>query len=507
MGRGLSKVFINENDMSFYVDSMMKGLSMVEGVTERGEIGKATFVSSWPKFVEYFGGLVDYSDFPLLCQRALARGAGLWVSRVVHYTDVTKKETATAKTAAVTAGPVTFTATSAGAWGNDCTVIIEANEAGGNFFDVAFYSEGILQNSWNGLAVEEVAALSNADIKAGAAKAPEGENLEAGTYRLQGGDNGLTNLGDADYIGDEAAGTGFYVFDEVDDGSLQLAAPDCTALNVAVAGQAYCENRGDLFYVSAVPKGLKPQEAMNYRKGKGSDGSGDGAPFSSSYGALFYPHLKVLDILTDETKIINPTGDILGVFAYSDNAAEEWFAAAGYRRGKINNCLGVEYNVGARAREKEGGLLVENQINPICVFEDAGTVVWGNETLQQTASALREIHIRRLLLVMKKGLAKSCRINLFEPNDPTLWRDTYNMLDPYLRNIKERRGMYDYRLMCDQDAQSVDEAKINTAENIDKGEFHVQIWIKPTRVAKWIIIDLNILKTGAVFADIIGEAA
>lgn len=502
MGRGLSKVFINENDMSFYVDSMMKGLSMVEGTTERGEIGKATFVSSWPKFVEYFGGLVDYSDFPLLCQRALARGAGLWVNRIVHYADVTNAATITAKTATIAAGNIAFTATSPGAWGNDCKVMIEENAGA---FNVAFYAEGFLQDSWSGLAANEVAALKSADIIA--SKIETEEAFAAGTFNLTGGDNGLSGLSDADYIGDEAAGTGFYAFDEVDDGSLQLSAPDCSSFNVAIAGQAYCENRGDLLYLSAIPKGLKPQEAINYRKGKGADGKGDGAPFSSSYGALFYPHLKVLDVLTDETILINPTGDVLGVFAYSDNAAEEWFAAAGYKRGKINNCLGVEYNVGARAREKEGGLLVENQINPICVFEDAGTVVWGNETLQQTASALREIHIRRLLLVMKKGLAKSCRINLFEPNDPTLWRDTYNMLNPYLQNIKERRGMYDYRLMCDQDAQSVDEAKVNTAENIDKGEFHVQIWIKPTRVAKWMIIDLNILKTGAVFADVVGEAA
>ena len=503
MGRGLSKVFINENDMSFYVDSMMKGLSMVEGITERGEIGKAIYISSWPKFVENFGGLIDYSDFPLLCQRALARGAALWVNRVVHYTDVTNPATATAKKASVNVGNIKFTATSAGAWGNDCKVIVKAN---GELFDVDFYLEGVLSASYTDLNLNDVASLSNSDIVAEKVTGNE-EEFVAGEYPLLAGDNGLTLLGDSDYIGDESAGTGFYVFDEVDDGSLQLSAPDTTSFNVAVAGHAYCENRGDLLYVSACPQGIKPQQAVNYRKGKGVAGDKDGSPFSSNYGALFYPHLKVLDILTDETKVINPIGDVLGVFAYSDNAAEEWFAAAGYRRGKVNNCLGVEYNVGARAREKEGGLLVENQINPICVFEDAGTVVWGNETLQQVASALREIHIRRLLLVMKKGLSKSCRINIFEPNDPTLWRDTYNMLDPYLKNIKERRGMYDYRLMCDQDAQSVDEAKINTAENIDKGEFRVQIWIKPTRVAKWIIIDLNILKTGAVFADVIGEAA
>ena len=83
MGLGFSKVFVNENDISFYVDSLQKGLSCVEGKTERGPVNKAIYISSWPKFVESFGGLLTDSDFPLLCQRALARGACLWVGRVV----------------------------------------------------------------------------------------------------------------------------------------------------------------------------------------------------------------------------------------------------------------------------------------------------------------------------------------------------------------------------------------------------------------------------------------
>lgn len=506
MGLGVSDVFVNENDISFYVDSMMKGLSMVEGITERGPVAKAVFISSWPKFVEVFGGLVPHSDFPLLCQRALARGAALWVSRIAHYEDVTKKNTITARAAAVIVGGVQFEATSPGAWGNDLKVQIETHEAGEEkLYDVSFYSENSRLSTWQDVTLEEMQALADDYITARCVAEVSESKLASGVYPLTGGDDGISGLTDADFIGDEAAGTGFHVFDEVDDGSLQLAAPDTTSFAVAMAGHAYCESRGDLFYVSAVPKGLKPQEAVDYRKGKLGDDLKNSAPFSLNYGALYYPHLNVLDLQTDETRLINPTGDILGVFAYSDNTSEEWFAAAGYKRGKIPNCLGVEYNVGARARTQEGGLLIENQINPICVFEDVGTVVWGNETLQQQASALRDIHTRRLLLVLKKGMAKSCRVNLFDPNDPTLWRRTYNLLDPYLRNIQERRGFYDYRLECDQDAQSIDEAKINTAKTVEKGEFHVRVWIKPMKVAKWIIIDMNILKTGAVFADVLGE--
>ena len=123
------------------------------------------------------------------------------------------------------------------------------------------------------------------------------------------------------------------MFDEIDDASLQVSAADTTSYAVAIAGHAYCENRGDLMYVSACPKGIKPQQAVNYRKGKGVDGTGSNTAFSTSYGALYYPHIKVLDILTDDTRLINPTGDVLGAYAYNDNTGAEWFAPAGITRG------------------------------------------------------------------------------------------------------------------------------------------------------------------------------
>lgn len=506
MGLGFSKVFVNENDISFYVDSLQKGLSCVEGKTERGPVNKAIYISSWPKFVENFGGLLTDSDFPLLCQRALARGACLWVGRVVHHSDVTDPSSITAKYSDVKAGDVLFRAPSPGAWGDSMKVVVSVNDDNSDNFDIVVYEDDKSVTSFENYTKDQVLTIKSDYLTVEAIEAEEESIFAAGTYVLTGGSDGDA-LTDSDYIGDEAAGTGFHMFDEIDDASLQVSAADTTSYAVAIAGHAYCENRGDLMYVSACPKGIKPQQAVNYRKGKGIDGTGSNTAFSTSYGALYYPHIKVLDILTDDTRLINPTGDVLGAYAYNDNTGAEWFAPAGITRGKINNCLGVEYNCGATAREGEGSLLVNNQINPIVSFDDSGVVLWGNETLQQDASALREIHIRRLLLVMKKGLRKSCRINLFEPNDPQLWRSTYRMLNPYLNELKDKRAFYDYRLNCDQDAQSVDEVKINTAEGIDRGEFCVRIWIKPTRAAKWIIVDVTIMKTGTAFADVVGEVA
>jgi hypothetical protein len=102
MGFGLPRVIVTEKDLSYYVDTVMKGISCVAGVTEKGPVGKPMLVSSETQYARIFGGELKNSDFPLVCKRALAYGAGLWVSRVAHYNDATDASTLTARAASVT---------------------------------------------------------------------------------------------------------------------------------------------------------------------------------------------------------------------------------------------------------------------------------------------------------------------------------------------------------------------------------------------------------------------
>ena len=220
---------------------------------------------------------------------------------------------------------------------------------------------------------------------------------------------------------------------------------------------------------------------------------------------MFYPKLKVYDVSRQKERYVSPVGDVLGVMAVNDFSANESYVPAGTRRGRVLNALGLDVNVGGRGRLGDGNYLCENQINPLCLFEDTGVVVWGAQTLQRQASLLRELNVRRMLIVVKKTVAAYARAYIHQPNDPRTWREFYRGLDPKFREWKSQRWFYDYRIFCDQNANSLDDAKLNTAESVQRGEFKCQIFIKPVVGIKWVLIDAAITRLDADFAESITD--
>lgn len=517
MGMGLPRVIVTETDLSYYVDTMLKGISCVMGITEKGPVGKPQLVSSEMQFERIFGGNLKTSDFPMLAKRALSYGAVLWVSRVVHYTDVTKSSTITAKTASITvknnaetpADVLQISATSPGTWGNNIQVVLSAS----TLDPATLFSVSVIVDD------EEVETLSDMSMDEDNENYIEnagsswldfeilGEGLpKFGTYQPVGGNDGIEGMSDADYIGNSANSTGLCAFDEVTD-AIQLAAPGISSPAVISAGLAYCENRGDLLFITETPFNLTPQEAVDFRLGQGAYTH---APFVSNYGAMYYPKIKVYDIVRQKERYISPVGDVLGVMAVNDYTANESYVPAGSRRGRVLNALGVDVNVGGRGRLGEGNYICENQVNPVCVFEDTGSVIWGAQTLQRKASLLREVNVRRMLIVVKKTVAAYARAYIHQPNDPRTWREFYRGLEPKFREWKAQRWFYDYRIFCDQDAQSLDDAKLNIPESVQRGEFKCQCFIKPVVGIKWVCIDAAITRLDANFdeslADVIGAA-
>lgn len=315
---------------------------------------------------------------------------------------------------------------------------------------------------------------------------------------MEGGLDGLTSLDADDWIGSSAAATGLYAFDSVED-AIGLATLENNSAEVVAAGIAYCAAREDMVYFCEPPSSDETAaDALDFRLGTGSYSH---AAFNSSYGTMYFGRPLIRSAKSNSIVDKNNAADVFGVHAYSDAKSEPWYAAAGLRRGLVPNTLGIQYNVGTAARESERDDLVNNQINPIVDFPDEGTVVWGNQTLQRAPSALQSLHIRKLLIVMKKALKKASRIFLFEPNDPVTWRMVYNLLDPWMKDYQDRRAFYEYLIQCDQDAKSIDDAVLNTAERIDRGEFTCRIFIKPTRVMKYIMLDSVITKSGADFTE------
>lgn len=515
MGMGLPRVIVTETDLSYYVDTMLKGISCVIGITEKGPVGTPQLVSSEMQFERIFGGNLKSSDFPMLAKRALSYGAVLWVSRAVHYSDITRASTITAKVASIDVkndaeSPVNVlkvSASSPGSWGNNLQVTFSASTLDPTtLFNVSVLDDG-----------EEVESLSDMSMSEDNENFIEnsgssylsfeivGSGLpKFGTYSLAGGLDGIEDMSDADYIGDAANGTGLHAFDEVTD-AIQLAAPGISSPAVITAGLAYCENRGDLLFITETPFNLSPQEAVDFRLGSGVYSH---APFVSNYGAMYYPKIKVYDVVRQTERYISPVGDVLGVMAVNDYSANESYVPAGSRRGRVLNALGVDVNVGGRGRLGEGNYVCENQLNPVCVFEDTGSVIWGAQTLQRQASLLREVNVRRMLIVVKKTVAAYARAFIHQPNDPRTWREFYRGLEPKFREWKAQRWFYDYRIFCDQDAQSLDEAKLNIPESVQRGEFKCQVFVKPVVGIKWVLIDAAITRLDANFdeslADVIG---
>lgn len=513
MGMGFPRVIMNEEDASFYVDTLLKGVSCVEGITERGPVNTPVRVGSAAQFERYFGGDLEYSSFPALVKRAFAYGATLWVSRVVHGEPATAAVTLKDRKTETANDTIKVKASSPGEWGNSLSVAVTSNKDDTSIFTLTVKRGDEVLETFSGLTMTPADENYFGKVKSdyieledlfseteGDDARPadiESAKLTAGTNAATDGSGNITVV-DADYIGESAKKTGFYAFDEIDD-ALQLAVPGVTSPNVITAGLAYCESRKDMMFIAETPFDLEPQAAYNFRMGKSPYSH---AVFNSNYGALYYGKLKVYDTAKAREVYISSAADVLGVYAQNDFKKSEAAVPAGGKRGKLLNCLGVDVNVAAKGRSSDGDLLAENQVNPICVFDDMGVVVWDAQTLQRQASLLRNVNVRRMMIVVEKAVAAYARAYLHEPNTPDTWRAFWRGLDPKFREWKAQDWFYDYRISCDQDAKTIDDAKINTTESIQRGEFHCKIFVKPVVGIRWIVADAIITRLDADFAEL-----
>jgi len=307
-----------------------------------------------------------------------------------------------------------------------------------------------------------------------------------GTFDLANGDDGLTDLSDVDFIGDPSQHTGYYAFDEIDAVNMILV-PGVTTANVIQNGIAYCENRKDLMMVADAPVYLEPLEAVQFRRGEGVY---DHAAFNSSYAALYYPWLEVIDPMTRKKKLLPPSGAVAGCYARNDEKSQVWYAPAGIDRGRIFNALSIGYKTSRGERD----VLYPEGINVIASFPDSGINIWGQKTLQSQPSALDRVNVRRLMMYIEEAIAESSRFVVFEPNNPQTWRALIRLMNPFLQDIKDKGGFYDFRVQCDEET--------NTPAVIDRNEMVARIFVKPTKTAEFIELNFVLTTTGANFEEI-----
>lgn len=243
-----------------------------------------------------------------------------------------------------------------------------------------------------------------------------------------------------------------------------------------------CEIRGDCFYILDLY-----QDDGNPTSGQIDTVVGLAADFDTSYGASYYPWIKIKDTNINQIVTVPPSVVMPAVFAANDRVAGEWWAAAGLNRGGIP----LATQVTDRTTHTERDTLYEGRVNPIAAFPGQGIVAWGQKTLQVQSSALDRINVRRLLIEIKKFFASTARFLVFEQNTAVTRNKFLAVVNPFLESVQQRSGLYAFQVVMDESN--------NTPDLIDRNILYGQIFLKPTKAAEFIVLDFNILPTGASF--------
>ena len=219
-----------------------------------------------------------------------------------------------------------------------------------------------------------------------------------------------------------------------------------------------------------------------------ADAISQGEAVDSNYVGTYYPWVKTIDSRTNKLTTIPPSVLMPGIYASNDAVAAEWFAPAGLNRGGIVGAVSVLN----RLTHSERDTLYEGKINPIAQFPGEGIVAFGQKTLQDKASALDRINVRRLMIKVKKYIASTSRYLVFEQNTSQTRGRFLNTVNPYLEGIQQRQGLYAFRVVMDESN--------NTPDVIDRNILAGAIYLQPTKTAEFIVLDFNILPTGASFS-------
>lgn len=243
-----------------------------------------------------------------------------------------------------------------------------------------------------------------------------------------------------------------------------------------------CETRGDCFYVPDLY-----QDDGNPTAGQIDEVVSLASEFDTSYAGTYYPWIKIKDTNINEIVTVPPSVVIPAVYAANDRVAGEWWAAAGLNRGGIPQAVQVT----DRTTHTERDTLYEGRVNPIAAFPGQGIAVWGQKTLQVESSALDRINVRRLLIEIKKFFASTARYLVFEQNTAATRNKFLAIVNPYLESVQQRSGLYAFQVVMDDSN--------NTPDLVDRNILYGQIWLKPTKSAEFIVLDFNIMSTGASF--------
>ena len=214
---------------------------------------------------------------------------------------------------------------------------------------------------------------------------------------------------------------------------------------------------------------------------------------SSSYAVLDSGWKYMYDKYNQVYRYVPLNGDVAGCAARTDQVAESWFSPAGFTRGqlKIGNTVKLAWN----PKQADRDSLYLKGINPVVSFPGEGTVLFGDKTLQAKPSAFDRINVRRLFIVLEKTIDRSAKFQLFEQNDEYTRSGFINLVEPFLRSVKGRRGISDFYVVCDESN--------NPQDAVDRNEFRADIYIKPIRSINFIQLNFVAVRSDVAFSEVI----
>tara|TARA_R110002020_G_scaffold80048_1_gene200000 strand:+ start:1255 stop:3390 length:2136 start_codon:yes stop_codon:yes gene_type:complete len=308
-----------------------------------------------------------------------------------------------------------------------------------------------------------------------------------GTTNMTGGANGDSANQTTSLIGDSSVTpkTGMQALDDDSINISMAAVPGQHDQTVQNALITLAESTQEFLAVVSPPYAVGTvQNAIDWSNGRSDTRT---AAINSSWAAVYWPHTKVFSSSDKKDIWLDPAVYGIRAMALTDNISETWFAPAGANRGRLTKPTEVEVilNKGDRDSLYTGG----NVINPIAKFPQRGIMIFGQRTAQRKPTSLDRINVRRLMIFVMKTVRLATRDLIFEPNDEFTWALIQGVLEPLMDDIKRRRGIIDFRVVCDD--------TVNTPARVDRNELWTKVIIKPTKTAEALVFEINLTSQSA----------